>query len=200
MIRLIGPGGAGKSTIGAALAARLACPFVDLDRELERRHGDIDDFIAGHGYAGYARENVAMYLDLVRGHPDAVLALSSGFMVYPAAVHPAYAAVTEAIAGARGTFVLLPSLDREACVAETVRRQLGRALTRRDAAREEAVIRERFDRYLAFPAPKVETMRPAHAVVETIVAMLPWEAPHAHGRNPPHGCRVEPDAEARRAR
>jgi shikimate kinase len=177
MIRLIGPGGAGKSTVGAALAARLACRFLDLDREFERRHADIDHFLAGHGYEAYARENVAVYLDLVHDSPDAVLALSSGFMVYPATVHPAYATVAEAIVGERGTFVLLPSLDREACVAEIVRRQLGRVIARRDAAREEAVIRERFDRYLALPAPKVETMRPAHAVAETIVAMLSREAP-----------------------
>jgi len=177
MIRLLGPGGAGKSTIGAALAARLDRRFLDLDRELERRHGGIDDFIAAYGYEAYARENVAGYIDLVHGCEDAVLALSSGFMVYPPAVHPAYATLTEAIVRERGTFVLLPSLDREACVAEIVRRQLGRAITRRDAAREEAVIRERFDRYLALPAPKVETMRPAHAVAETILAMLSREAP-----------------------
>lgn len=179
MIRLIGPGGAGKSTAGAALAARLACPFLDLDREFERRHASIDAFIAGRGYEAYARENVQVYLGLVPGCPDAVLALSSGFMVYPAAVHPAYATATEAIVGDRATFVLLPSVEREACVAETVRRQLGRAFGRRDAAREEAVIRERFDRYLALPAPKVETMRPAHAVAETILALLAGEAPGA---------------------
>ncbi|HEX8271073.1 MAG TPA: shikimate kinase [Longimicrobiaceae bacterium] len=173
MIRLVGPGGAGKSTVGPVLAARLARPFLDLDREFERRHGDIDQFIAGRGYAAYARENVQVYLGLARDCPDAVLALSSGFMVYPASVHPAYAAAAEAVAGDRATFVLLPSLEREACVAETVRRQLGRALTRRDAAREEPVIRERFDRYLALPAPKVETMRPPRAVAETILALLP---------------------------
>jgi shikimate kinase len=179
MIRLVGPGGAGKSTVGAALAARLAWPFLDLDREFERRHGDIDGFIAGRGYEAYARENVEAYLGLVRGCTDAVLALSSGFMVYPASVHPAHAAATEAIVRDRATFVLLPSLEREVCVAEIVRRQLGRAFSRRGAAREEAVIRERFGRYLALPAPKVETMRPAHAVAETILAMLPWETPGA---------------------
>ena len=33
MIHLVGPGGAGKTTIGAALADRLAVPFRDLDAE-----------------------------------------------------------------------------------------------------------------------------------------------------------------------
>ena len=41
MIRLIGPGGAGKSTIGALLAERLDLAFVDLDRHLADRVGDI---------------------------------------------------------------------------------------------------------------------------------------------------------------
>jgi hypothetical protein len=107
-----------------------------------------------------------------------VIALSSGFMVYPASVHPAYGTITESIGRARGTFVLLPSLNREMCVVETVRRQLGRPFTRRGAAREEAVIRERFDRYLALPVPKVETMRAPHCVAETILAMLGWEDGH----------------------
>ena len=41
MIQLIGPGGAGKTTIGAALADRLGARFVDLDAEFISRHGDI---------------------------------------------------------------------------------------------------------------------------------------------------------------
>lgn len=75
--------------------------------------------------------------------------------------------------------MLLPSLDREACVAETVRRQLGRPFARRGAAREEAVIRDRFDRYMALPAIKVETMRPAPEVVTAVLARLAAEAPEA---------------------
>ena len=179
MIQLIGPGGAGKSTVGAALASRLMRPFHDLDREFESRHGDIDSFIKAHGYAAYARENVAVYLDRRPHVQGAVLALSSGFMVYPAPGHPDYEEVTTAIAGSRTTIVLLPSLEREACVAETVRRQLDRPLCRGDAAREEAVIRERFDRYMDLPAIKVETMRPAPAVVTAVLARLAAEAPEA---------------------
>src|SRR5919198_6423505 len=94
MIQLIGPGGSGKSTVGAALAMRLGCPFHDLDREFERRRADIDGFIGRHGYEAYARENVAVYLELAPHLPGSVVALSSGFMVYPASVHPAYASVT----------------------------------------------------------------------------------------------------------
>ena len=172
MIQLIGPGGAGKSTAGAALATRLGMPFYDLDREFERRRGDIDRWIDVRGYEAYACENVKVYLEIVRNPPEAVLALSSGFMVYPPAVHPAYASVCQAIVGSQSTFVLLPSCEREACVAETVRRQRGRAIGRRSAAREEVVIRERFERYMALPAMKVETMRPAAEVAALIQAKL----------------------------
>ena len=58
MIRLIGPGGAGKSTIGALLAERLDIAFLDLDRHLVGRVGDISEYIGRHGYDDYARENV----------------------------------------------------------------------------------------------------------------------------------------------
>ena len=172
MIQLIGPGGAGKSTVGAALATRLACRFCDLDRAFERRRADIDTFIGAHGYDAYARENVGVYLEVAPDLPDAVLALSSGFMVYPPAVHPAYTTVREAIARNSATIVLLPSLDRETCVAETVRRQLRRPFGRRDAAREEAVIRERFERYMELPAIKIETMQPAPVVAAVIHELL----------------------------
>jgi shikimate kinase len=189
MIQLVGPGGAGKSTVGAALAALLDCPFHDLDREFERRRADIDAFIGAHGHHAYARENVAVYLELAPHTSGAVLALSSGFMVYPLSVHPAYTALREAIARSHTTVVLLPSLDRETCVAETVRRQLGRPFGHRGAAREEAVIRERFGRYLALPAPKVETMRPPNEVAAAIRARLAADAadaPSAERRNADH--------------
>ena len=179
MIQLIGPGGAGKSTVGAALAARLRCPFRDLDREFERRRGNIDACIDAHGYEAYARANVSVYLELRPHCVGAVLALSSGFMVYPPAVHQAYAALRQAIAQSHATIVLLPSLDREACVAETVRRQVGRPFARRSAAREEAVIRERFDQYRILPAIKVETMRPVPEVISAILATLAADAPAA---------------------
>ena len=68
----------------------------------------------------------------------------------------------------RSTFVLLPSLDLETCVAEIVRRQLRRRFARA-AEREEQVIRMRFPIYAELPIMKVETMKPVEAVVAELL-------------------------------
>jgi len=171
-IRLVGPGGAGKSTIGVVLAERLGVTFVDLDRHLASRVGDLSEFIDRHGYHAYARENVATYCSLFRGETGpGVVALSSGFMTYPPDIHSGYARIRRELAQHAATFVLLPSLDREVCVAETVRRQIARPFGR-SSTREEAVIRARFEIYMAMPMPKIATMRPVDATVAEIVAAL----------------------------
>ena len=175
-VRLVGPGGAGKSTISALLAARLGGAFVDLDRQLAARVGDISAYLARHGYDAYARENVEMYCVLCRRGemPPGVVALSSGFMTYAADIHPEYARVRRELVQHPNTFVLLPSLDRDICVAETVRRQIARPFGR-TPAKEEAVIRARFEIYRSLPVRTIETMRPAAAVVAEIVAALSIE-------------------------
>ena len=49
-IYLVGFMGAGKSTVGRALARRLRWSFVDLDREIERRAGaPVPELIAERG-------------------------------------------------------------------------------------------------------------------------------------------------------
>lgn len=154
MIRLIGPGGAGKSTVGEVLADLLPLPFLDLDRSFVEAHGDIDRFIASHGYHAYARANVEVYRAITNDQQDGVLALSSGFMTYPPAIYRQHADLRRDIERSTTTFVLLPSLDLETCVGETVRRQLGRPSCQRSAMREEAVIRDRFGTYLSVRAPK----------------------------------------------
>jgi shikimate kinase len=174
-IHLIGPGGAGKSTIGALLAERLEFAFLDLDRHLAGRVGDISEYIGRHGYDVYARENVEAYCSLFRaGIRPGVVALSSGFMTYAPDIHPEYPRVRRELERHPHTFVLLPSLDRDACVAETVRRQIARPFGR-SSAKEEAVIRARFEIYMAVPVRKIETMRPVAAAVEEIVAALAFE-------------------------
>ena len=173
MIRLVGPGAAGKTSAGTLLAERLGVSFLDLDRYLAGRGGDISAYIDRHGYEGYARENVATYCSIFHNQENpGVVALSSGFMAYARDVHPKYLRVRTEIEQSPTTFVLLPSLDREVCVAETVRRQAGRPFGR-SPAREEVVIRARFAIYLAVTARKVQTMRPVGEVVDEIVAALP---------------------------
>ena len=89
VIHLVGPGGAGKSTVGRSLAQRLGVAFLDLDEQFMARAGDISAYLDAHGYEAYAAENVRAYLDASIAQ-DAVFALSSGFMTYSSDVHPAY--------------------------------------------------------------------------------------------------------------
>ena len=181
-IHLVGPGGAGKSTIGALLADRLEVPFVDLDRCFFEREGDISDYLQRCGYEAYARQNVEVYRSIAATE-NAVMVLSSGFMTYPEEVHPRYVEIRAAIAESSTTFVLLPSLDLEACVAEIVRRQVRRPLGLL-ASREEAKIRKRFSIYMGLRALKVETMRSPDEVVLEIVDALPANAaPHQTTRD-----------------
>jgi len=171
-ITLIGPGGAGKSSVGVVLAERLGTAFVDLDRRFEARAGDISEYIDRFGYDAYARENVETYCSLVHeGGGPSVVALSSGFMTYPHHVHPEYASLRASIEQSPTTFVLVPSLDCETCVAETVRRQLERPFTR-SAEKEAMVIRERFPIFVGLRARKIETMHPPTAVVDELLAAI----------------------------
>ena len=174
-ITLIGPGGAGKSTVGVLVAKRLSIAFVDLDRRFETRAGDISEYIHRRGYAAYARENVETYDALLReGRGELAVALSSGFMTYPQDVHPEYSRLRQCVEESPTTFVLLPSLDRETCVVETVRRQLERPFAR-SAAQEEEVIRERLPIYVGLRARKIETMRPLTAIVDELMRAIRGE-------------------------
>lgn len=77
-IFLIGPMGAGKSSVGRALARRLGQRFVDSDREIVERCGvDIPTIFEYEGEAGF-REREARMLDELTALPDIVLATGGG--------------------------------------------------------------------------------------------------------------------------
>jgi shikimate kinase len=171
-IRLVGPGGAGKSTVGALLAERLNIAFLDLDRTFTDRVGDISDYIDRQGYIAYARKNVETYRSLSIGeNRPKIVALSSGFMTYASNIHPECSRVRRELEQHPKTFVLLPSLDRDVCIAETVRRQIARPFGR-SSAKEEAVIQVRFDIYMSLPVRKIETMGPVGAIIDKIINAL----------------------------
>ena len=158
--------------MGPVLAESLRIAFVDLDDRLTDRVGDISAYINRFGYVAYARENIETYRSLLHEASEpCVAALSSGFMTYPSDIHPDYSRLRLDIELSPTTFVLVPSLHRERCVAETVRRQLARPFSR-TPAKEEAVIRERFPIYVGLPARKIETMRPLTAIVHELLESM----------------------------
>jgi shikimate kinase len=182
MIQLVGPGGAGKTTVGRALAGRLGIAFVDLDERFTSCVGDISVYLNTHEYQAYASQNIRVYLDTRRStQEETVMALSSGFMTYPDAAHPVYRELRRELGASRSTVVLLPSFDYEACVTETVRRQLRRPFSRSPEC-EEQVIRGRFPVYSSLPATKFETKAPVDSVVDDLVAyLLPRERDNVKG-------------------
>lgn len=78
---LVGPMGAGKSTIGRLLARSLARPFVDTDHELERRTGaSIPLIFEIEGEAGF-RERESRLIDELTRQSGIVLATGGGAVI-----------------------------------------------------------------------------------------------------------------------
>ncbi len=74
-IALVGLRGAGKSSLGAALAKRLAVPFVELDREVEREaNTSLNEIFMLYGQAGYRRHERAALERVLERQPRAVIA------------------------------------------------------------------------------------------------------------------------------
>ena len=76
-VALIGFMGAGKSTLGAALAERLGRPFVDVDRELEREEPIARIFETG-GEAAFRLRESKHARDALASETPAVVALGGG--------------------------------------------------------------------------------------------------------------------------
>lgn len=158
LLHLVGPGGAGKTTVGPVLAARLNWQFLDLDTEFMRSEGGVAQCISGHGYTTYAQRNVSVYLGLVqKTDGPTVLALSSGFLTYPLDIDPRYAAVRRAIEVNPLTALLLPSFELEPCVDIIVKRQLTRPYLAGNRVREEQRIRERFPLFAALECNRFQS-------------------------------------------
>jgi 3-dehydroquinate synthetase/shikimate kinase len=69
--------GAGKSTIGAEVAGLSGRAFVDLDRELEQRHGPIPELFE-RSEADFRSKEEEVAADVLRSAPPAVIALGGG--------------------------------------------------------------------------------------------------------------------------
>ena len=84
MIVLVGFMGAGKTTVGRLLAAKLGRPFIDSDQVIEERAGmPIRQIFADAGEPAFRELEHSVVAGLLAG-PDAVLALGGGAPGHPA--------------------------------------------------------------------------------------------------------------------
>lgn len=84
---LVGIPGAGKSTVGRELAARLQWPFMDLDEEIETREGmSVREIFATRGEAHFRAREREMTERLAAMEAPAVVAPGGGWITVPGLV------------------------------------------------------------------------------------------------------------------
>ena len=82
-IVLVGPMGAGKSTVGRGLALLLRRGFLDSDQEIEKRTGvDIPTIFEFEGEEGFRRRETEMLRELL-ARENVVLATGGGIVMRP---------------------------------------------------------------------------------------------------------------------
>ena len=83
-IALIGLRGGGKSTLGRMLAERLDLPFIELDREIERRSGaNLTEIFDMFGQETFRRAEREALDDVLRRYKHFVLATSGSIVTEP---------------------------------------------------------------------------------------------------------------------
>lgn len=125
-VALIGLRGAGKSTLGRLAAERLGCPFVELDREIERESGiTLSEIFALYGQPAYRRYERRALEALIARHDRVVITTGGSIVTEP------------------GTFDLLLSSCRTIWVRATPEEHMARVIDQGDyrpmAENEEAM-------------------------------------------------------------
>jgi XRE family aerobic/anaerobic benzoate catabolism transcriptional regulator len=83
-IALLGLRGGGKSTLGQLLADKLSLPFIELDREIERRSGaNLSEIFDMFGQEHFRRTEREALDDVLRRHPHFVIATSGSIVTEP---------------------------------------------------------------------------------------------------------------------
>jgi shikimate kinase len=177
-IVMVGMMGAGKSSVGRRLAARLALPFIDADTEIERAaNATIPEIFETHGEAYFRDGERRVILRLLDGNPK-VLATGGGAFV---------SAETRDAIRAAGVSIWLKA-DRD-LILQRVKRRSNRPLLK--TADPEATV----DRLLAERNPiyseanvHVQSRDVAHEIVmaDILAALTRWlEANPAAGDQAP---------------
>jgi XRE family aerobic/anaerobic benzoate catabolism transcriptional regulator len=80
-IALVGLRGAGKSTLGAALAEKLNVPFIEIDKMIEREHGaPVATLFEVYGQGTFRRYERECLTRIVASHESAVIATAGGIV------------------------------------------------------------------------------------------------------------------------
>jgi XRE family transcriptional regulator, aerobic/anaerobic benzoate catabolism transcriptional regulator len=83
-IALLGLRGAGKSTLGAKLAALRGAPFIELDREVEREAGaPLGEVFSMYGQEAFRRFERRALERVLRAHEAAVIAVGGSLVTEP---------------------------------------------------------------------------------------------------------------------
>lgn len=84
-VALLGLRGAGKSTLGEALATALKVPFLELDREIEREAGtSLSEIFLMYGQPGYRRYEYRCLERILESHVRCVIATGGSIVSEPA--------------------------------------------------------------------------------------------------------------------
>jgi shikimate kinase len=172
---LVGFMGAGKSTVGQALAERRGLPFIDCDRLIEQEAGPIEDIFAAYGEAGFRTLEREVVLRVLSGAGERaqVVALGGG------------AVLGEEVRSELAQFTHVVWLT--ASVDEAWERAGAGQGALRPLARDEASFRRLFDEraglYAAVARARVASdgARDVGAVVEEIVRITGGDAPRSGG-------------------
>ncbi len=169
-IVLVGMMGAGKSSVGRRLAARLGLPFVDADSEIEEAaRMTIAEFFEKHGEPAFRAGEARVIARLLDGGPQVLATGGGAFM----------SAETRALIRRKGVSVWL-NAEIETLLRR-IKRRTDRPLLKGDdpAKRLRQLVSERYPVYAEADLTVLSRDEPHEAVVEEIVAALAQRfAPH----------------------
>jgi shikimate kinase len=156
---LVGMMGAGKSSVGRRLAARLGVPFIDADSEIEAAAGmTIPEIFARYGEP-YFRAGEARVLARLLDNGPQVLATGGGAVMD---------ATTRALVAQKGVSIWLKA-DLDVLLRRTKRRSGDRPLGEQIAA----LLPQREPFYAQSDLTVMSRDDPHDAVIDDIVALLP---------------------------
>jgi len=157
-IFLIGPGGAGKSTVGKIVSDILGYVAIDLDDEFCERIINIREFIKCYGYESYLEQNSALLRELIitHHHQDTLFILSSGFLSTD--IRPDIIENNKKVVNEKGFSVLLmPSRHYDEALLCIIDRQLKRGFSLQ-REKEEKKFNHRFYEYIKMGDMKIFSM------------------------------------------